>query len=484
MNHYANWAVRARITEFLGAKSNGSNPTAMCFATTDEGSHLSSGPRPFDELSACLRHNLEIFRSLWDRESLLVDLDIAYVNFDYPAEPYTECERTFALQEPLRREIQKTLLSYGIAPLHLLSGCGHHFLWRIQRDSDCFTRLGHLGRMSPSLRDRYDRKTSRSGQKIDHALGNAFLGLGRIIEYFAAEMKKRTAPALKLPIELSTIEVGPGERGREMIAFDISQYADPLYARFTRTAYSRYLKILEEPTATTGPASATLPSLFVIPLYEMNINEALQVMRDPKAVIALASYAPANIPDCSNATENLLNSYLASELALFHCDFYAEEPDPPERWPETYDRMDISQLPPCIQLLLENPNDFLLRPSSIRRVVLTLLSLGWHPRHISRIVQSRFEHDCGSRNYWDSYDPATRAELFTRAFAGLVIAGYDDLIDFNCCSSQEQKMCFQPNCQNNLERFRTSLLNRRTYGRLARRPFNRLFLPGEQPDLS
>ena len=484
MNHYANSVVRARITEFLGGKSNGSNPTVVCFATRDEATHLSSDPHPMDELSASLHHNLEIFRSLWDKESLLVDLEIEYVNFDNPAQPYIEFERTFGLQEPVRREIQKTLLSYGIAPLHLLSGRGHHFLWRIRRDSDCFARLGHLGRMAASLRDRYDHETSGSGQKIDHALGNAFIGLGRVVEYFAAEIKKRTAPMLKLPIELSAIEVGPGERGREMISFNISQYADPLYARFTRTAYSRYLKIPEGSSTITDEASSNLPPLFVVPLYEMNINEALRVMRDPNAVIALASYAPAKIPECSDGTENLLNSYLSSELAQFHCDFYADESDPPERWPETYDRIDMSQLPPCIQVPLQNPNDVLLHPSSMRRVVLTLLSLGWHPRHVAGLIQSRFQHDFGWGDYWDKYDPATRAEFFTRVFSGLVVAGYDDLVDFNCCSTQEQKICFQPNCHENLERFRESLLNRRTYGRLARRPFHRLFLPAEHSELS
>jgi hypothetical protein len=216
----------------------------------------------------------------------------------------------------------------------------------------------------------------------------------------------------------------------------------------------------------------------------MNITEALQVMRDPKAVIALASYAPAKIPNCSEGTENLLNSYLSSDLAQFHSDFYANEPEPPKRWPETYDRIDFGQLPTCIQFFLQNPNELLLRPSIIRRVVITMLSLGWHPRHIAGLIQSRFEHDFGWGNYWNSYDPATKAEFFTRVFAGLVIGGYDDLIDFNCCSSQEQKICFQADCQDNLEQFRMSLLNRRTYGRLARRPFHGLFLPEEHSDLS
>ncbi|MBV8273890.1 MAG: hypothetical protein JO170_01340 [Verrucomicrobia bacterium] len=484
MNHYTNSAVRARIAEFLGVGCNGSNPTAVEFATSDEATHLPCLPRSFAELSTSLLHNLEIFRSLWDRDSLLADLEIKYVNFDDPALPYTDYARTFALQEPLRRETQKALLGFGIAPLHLLSGRGHRFLWRIRRGSGSFARLANLGRMPPSLRAHYDQRSSPGGEKVDHTLGNAFVGLGRIMEYFAAEVKKRVAPILRLPIELSDIEVGPGERGREMISFDISQYADPLYARFTRVAYSRYLRASEQLGRMTDETASSLPSLFVIPLYEMSVDEALQVMHAPEAVAALASYAPANIPDCSDGTGNLLNSYLSSELAQFHCDFYAGEPEPPERWPETYDRIDLDQLPPCVQFLLLNPNDLLLRSSSMRRVVLTLLSLGWHPRHIAGLIQSRFEHDFGWNNHWVNYDPATKAEFFTRVFAGLVIGGYDDLVDFNCCSTQEQKICFQPRCQDNLERFRTSLLNRRNYGRLARRPFHRLFLPGEHPELS
>lgn len=468
----------------MGVESNGSNSTAVYFATTDEESHLPGAPRPLAELSASLRNNLEIFRPLWDRASLLADLHIEYVNFDNPALPYVEFERIFSLQEPLRREIQKALLAYGIAPLHLLSGRGHHFLWRIRRNSDCFARLAHLGRMPSSLRDRYDQRILPSGAKIDHLLGNAFIGLGRIIEYFDAEIKKRCAPILRVPIELSAIEVGPGARGREMIAFNISQFADPLYARVTRLAYSRYLK----PSVSAGNvphgAASSLCPLFEVPLYEMNLAEALHTMRDPKAVIALSSYAPAKIPDCSDGTDRLLNGYLSSELAQFHSDFYAEEPYAPQTWTKNYDCIDMNQLPPCIQFLLKNPNDLLLRPSSMRRVVITLLSLGWHPRHIAGLIHSRFEHNFGWKNYWNTYDPATRAEFFTRVFSGLILAGYDDLIDFNCYSNQEQKICFQPHCQDNLERFRMSLLNRRTYGRLARRPFHRLFLPAEHPDLS
>jgi len=45
------------------------------------------------------KQEFEVARSLWDPRSLLVDLDIEYVNFDFPAEPYLHPDRAFALQE-------------------------------------------------------------------------------------------------------------------------------------------------------------------------------------------------------------------------------------------------------------------------------------------------------------------------------------------------------------------------------------------------
>ena len=107
------------------------------------------------------------------------------------------------------------------------------------------------------------------------------------------------------------------------------------------------------------------------------------------------------------------------------------------------------------------------------------LSLGWHPRHIAGLIQSKFERDYGWGEIWAGYDPATRAEFYTRVFAGLVLARYDDLVDFNCYSAREQCTCYVADCPNNLLRFRQSLLDRRKYERLARRPLHGLFLPTE-----
>ena len=208
----------------------------------------------------------------------------------------------------------------------------------------------------------------------------------------------------------------------------------------------------------------------------MSVADALSVMRHPKAVMDLAERAFGIVPDCSVAMENLISSYVASPLARFHKYFYSTEPDPPDLWAKTYDRADLRQLPPCARFILEHPNDLLLRPSGMRRIVAVLLSVGWHPRHVAGLIESKFERDYAWGKVWEGYDPATRAEFYTRVFSGLVAAHYDDLVDFNCQSAHEQETCHVANCRENLQPFRQSLLDRRNHERLASWPLHGLFL--------
>jgi hypothetical protein len=299
------------------------------------------------------------------------------------------------------------------------------------------------------------------------------------MEYLAAEAKRASAPVSRIPVELTAVEVGPSERGREMIALDVSEFGDPLDVRCVRAPYSRYLKPKRQRDIPGAAIVERLPPIFEIPLFEMGVPDALKVMRDPRAVAELSERATALIPDASAGMERLMGAYAASAFAQFHQSFYAVEPDPPDAWPQTYDRTDLGQLPPCARFILEHPNDLLLRPSALRRVVAVLLALGWHPRHVAGLIQSKFEREFGEGRLWEGYDPATRAEFYTRMFAGLLAARYDELVDFNCRSAQEQCTCHVPACQQNLEPFKRSLLDRRTHERLADWPFHRLFLPTE-----
>jgi hypothetical protein len=45
---------------------------------------------------------------------LIADLDIEYVNFDFPAEPYLDPERCFEIQRPVEWAVERALLEHGI----------------------------------------------------------------------------------------------------------------------------------------------------------------------------------------------------------------------------------------------------------------------------------------------------------------------------------------------------------------------------------
>ncbi len=191
-NYYARPAVRQRMVEFLGGHRL--EQTSAVYLTADDrspgpGFH----PRPPSQLWACLESGLEVMRSLWDRRSLLFHLDIEYVNFDYPAEPYLDPERSLELQRPLIRLLRQQLLTWGIAPLHLLSGRGHHLVWRIDRGSAAYRRLVELGVLPDTLRAIYESFCS-TGETVGLEAGAAFAGAGQILEYAAVCRPDRGRP--------------------------------------------------------------------------------------------------------------------------------------------------------------------------------------------------------------------------------------------------------------------------------------------------
>jgi hypothetical protein len=202
----------------------------------------------------------------------------------------------------------------------------------------------------------------------------------------------------------------------------------------------------------------------MIPLHEMDDRQGLFAMRDAGQVIELARRASVQIPDQSRATESLVAEYAQSRLARWHDYFYSAEHDPCDAWPQTYDRTPLKPLPPCARVILEKPNEVLLKPAGIQHLVRVLLAVGWHPRHIAGLIRSKYERDFGWGEKWYRYDAATRADFYVRLFAGLFATGHDDLIDLNCRSCQEKQYCPGVSCNDNLVRYRDLLLARRNNG--------------------
>ncbi|HZR05545.1 MAG TPA: hypothetical protein VFA61_06930 [Candidatus Udaeobacter sp.] len=474
--YYRNPDVRARIAQFLGAKVD--DPSCEFLTGSDETVLPSFNAFAAHALDWLLDKGFEISRSLWNRNALIADFDIEYVNFDNPMEAFVDPERVFAIQQAVAETIEQLLRDYGIEAQHILSGRGHHFVWQIEQNSAVFAQLAEIGQGPPSLWNMERELHPPKGHAVPIELARAFAGLGLVMEFLAHRVKQIAAPLTTVPVELTAVEVGPSPHGREMVSIDISEYGDPLFSRTIRVPFSAYLKPWQQPWAFDQRVLANMQPLFVVPLQGLDWREGISTMRDPRLVAKLAARASTKIPDATSGSGKLLTDYWNSKLAEFHASFYSQEQHPAQLWQETYDRLALEMLPACVRIALEQPNDLLLRPAYVRQLVRLMLALGWHPRHIAGLICSKYQRDFG----WTQFvnvDPATRADFYTRVFSGLFATGVDDLVDFNCVSAQEQGLCTFSNCGFNLLTFKESALERRAHDKLAHRPFNRLLLPSK-----
>lgn len=458
---YSNAAVRQRLVEFQGGDDLES-ATAI-YLTQSDG-------RQFDrrtllvptEMQRLLDNNVDIARSLADTTSLIFHLDVEYVNFDSQVEAYLDPWRAFALQEPVVFTIERLLLDWGIRPLHIITGQGHHFTWRVDRHSVTAQRISALC-PAPELLLGIEAKIPEMLRgRIDHAAQFAFGAMSLIMEYVAHKVKMESAPQTAVPVEITAMAVGPGLTGkREIVSIDISEYGDPLHTRFIRSPFTYYLKPVMIDLI-HKPGLDHVHNVRAIPLHEMDVRTALRVRQEECEVQELAHRACVRIPEQGHGTDRLLDEYLASRLRRFHEFFYASHHDPVEDWQHTYYRVPRETFPPCARSVIENPNDALLKPAGMQFVTRCLLARDWHPRHIAGYVRSIFENpifNWGVR--WDDYDAATRADFYIRLCAGLYETGLDELVDFNCTSMLEKGFCFNPSDSGPcLEPLRTKLRNR------------------------
>ncbi len=439
--YYADPAVRRRIGEYLGGPALGE--ATACFVSHP----LADREHPFAPLPPTRIWDLlgahhEAARSLADRESLIAHLDVEHVHFDRPWQALADRARSERLQRPLVAAIQEILRQHGIAPLHLLTGRGHHFVWRMASGTRVFARLAGMGVLTDSLRQLYRTPQPPIGAVVGEAQGAAQQALGKVLEWLAQRALARAAADTEVPIELTAVAVGPGPGGREIVSFDLSQYGDPLHVRSLRIPFTAYRKAAHW----GAPAALQERPLVVLPVLDGDTEAARAAQGDLAAAAAAARRACCAIPEAGAGTEHLLAAYLGSGLAAFHARYEAVQPEPPERWPETYDRLDPATLPQCVQTILAEPNDLLLQPAAIQMVVRTLLAQGWQARHVAGLLTSKYSRDHGWIPGIHFTEPGVRADFYVRLFAGLLATGLDSLIDCNCQSTREKGYCPGTGC--------------------------------------
>ncbi len=455
-------SLRLRLIEFMGGETL-DQASAVYLTHSDGCLYDRNELRPPSDLDWFLERQMDIARSLADKQSFLLHLDIEYVNFDSPAEAYVDPWRCFDLQEPVVKVIESLLLNWGIRPLHLVTGQGHHFVWRISQASEIARRIGALDpapELTPLCLQRLPTSLKGTLTTTQQA---TFAAIALLAEFVASRIKEAAAARCQIPVEITAVHVGPCfTQQREMISIDISEYGDPLHTRMTRMPFTHYRKPWVTGLIRHLGIEDQIPTFRAIPLHEIDVRQALKVRQDEAAVFDLAHRACVRIPCQERGTQHLMEAYLASPLRRFHEAFYAAQHDPRECWPDTYARTDLNALPACVRHLLVFPNDLLLKPAGIQLVTRSLLALDWHPRHIAGLIRSKFEDPAfGWGVNWSDYEPATRADFYTRLFSGLHLTGLDRLVDYNCTSTQEKGFCFPPpesTCS--LTESRNALLNR------------------------
>lgn len=439
---YTNRSVRQRLIEFLGGDSL--EHASCVYLTQSDGCPFDRrGLRPPSELNWFLDRGLDIARSLADTQSYLLHLDVEYVNFDDPSAAFVDPWRSFDLQEPVVSVIESVLLDWGIRPLHLVTGQGHHFVWRIDQSGPAAQAIAAFNPAPKLTALCLNRLPPLLTGRIGPAQQSFFAGLALVIEFVAHRIKELAASRCEVPVEITAVHVGPSASGqREMISIDISEYGDPLHTRVIRMPFTNYRKPWATGLAQRFGIEHELPTIQAIPLHEMDIRLAIKVRQVEQEVLDLAHRACTRIPSQEMGTQNLLAEYHASRLRRLHEHYYSTQHDEPTRWPDTYDRTPLDLLPACVRSLLEFPNDRLLKPAGIQLVTRGLLSQGWHPRHIAGLIRSKFEDPShGWCLSWGDYEPATRADFYTRLFSCLHLSGIDRLVDFNCTSTKEKGFC-------------------------------------------
>lgn len=379
---------------------------------------------PIEQLEALLKRGAPLARSLDDKTSVICHLDIEYVNFDDPTFAYTNPMEAYSKQQPVVRCIEEQLVSFGIQPLHLVTGQGHHFVWQISRTSKCINRLANL-----AFQNQPCQPTDRHEQ--------IFHGLGLVMEFLANEIRNQATQESEIPVEVTAIHVGYTPSGkREMISLDISEYGDPLDSRMIRIPFTNYCKPWNSGLIDRCALGGKVAHFFTIPMHEMNIEQCIESRQDAAQIKKLSRQTSVTIPDQAKGMLNLISSYEISQLRSVHKRYYRDKI-------EFHRPLTLEGLPRCIHQALSQPNDLLLKPTMLQLVTRFLLSEQWQPREIADYITTIFRDntfDWGEA--WIDYDPAMRADFYIRVFSSLLATGNDPLIDFNCTSQQEKGYCW------------------------------------------
>lgn len=447
--YYASEDVRCRILEYCGGSAG--DPTTLeaqgiaGYGGRRRLTHSDGAPVavPIDELPRLWRDGADVCRSLADRCGTLLHLDVDYLNPAARAEPYLDPVAVFERLEHLYQAIHDAFLRYGVEPAVVMTGRGYHFSVRVPAGTAFHAALVDIGGRAPGLARYYQARWGRTRPTaVDE--GRAHEGAGRLLEHLAHEIIGALRGRSELALSLTDAPVVPEG---PCAVLDLTAYADPLYERHIRCAFSANQKAWMS-------AAPGLSFVLALPRRaEDDLVTLLGIRQDPARAAVLAYGIPVTIPDAPGDALEGVRRYRASRLADFHREFDAGPRLEPEMWPFTYDCLDLRDLPACVRRPLTSPNPSLLQPVFLRTVALAMWGLGWHPASVAALVRSRYEKEHAWGGLWQRYEPRSRAEFYVRILCGAAADALDGADALTCDSQRRRGACDVPGCGHELKRY-------------------------------
>ena len=459
--YYAQPRVRARIVEYCGG-ADGTPPTAAYVAALSR----KGGTGPFwpswedvprvpaSQIDTLWAASADLARSLWDTEQLIFMIELDYQNTDAPAEPFRHPADVFCKLEPAYQAALSVFQQLQLDVPAVATGRGYHFTGAIPLADPLVDRLAA---MVPHTPDWYAGIDARRPKGVTAAMSErqarAATGLGCLIEFAAHLILDRAADSA-IPVMFNGTPVGLRSAvGRESVSIDFSHVGDPLDVRHVRVPFSTYQWHRLRPDIFGQQTATMIPPIAVVPRGRHSLLTPLMQGRDLGAASRAAARARPVLPNVARGVEHLLARYRASSLGRLH-----ERLDADMRADGAAHPPLERALPPCMTAALTRPNDLLLKPEHLQHLVRGLMSHGWRPAAIARRVQSAYAADHSWGDRWTTHmDTTTRATFETRVFSGMIGAGRDPLVDFNCVSAQEKGLCPRVPCTHDLRRDRERL---------------------------
>ncbi len=444
--YYRSAAVRSRIAEYCDGDpehSHGFRALGLAGYGGKRGLRLpEDAPVPVrvEDFQTLLDDGADVCRSLADRGGTLIQMDIDYADPENAADVHLHPEDCFTRIEPIYREACSVFQSYRVPTIDLLTSRGYHLSTRIPAGTPFHAAILDIGDIGAPLRSKYNGLGGAAWVQ----LGRAHEGAGRLLEYLVHRIIQNLSGKTEMPVVLADI---PRAGGGPYVCLDLSAYGDPLFERNIRCAFSSNQK--------TRELTPSRPFTINVPCRTRPLSRLLRTRENLAEATRVAECVHTIIPDARGDDLRWVEDYRRGALARFHRAFLQGWHDPPETWAQTYDRLDLRSLPPCVRLPLAQPNPALLQPVWIRTVALALWGMGWHPRSVAGLIRSKYERDFGWGSMWYRYDAAARADFYVRLFCGAMACGIDP--DFSCELQAARGACPLAGCTHRLSEYKNAI---------------------------